>query len=63
MPLKPGWQLKEEAPMLVILFVLIAIVMQFWVPGATTEQKLATALLVSVVAVSLEVIVTGKHRA
>lgn len=62
MALKPGWQASEELPMFVILFVVVAIVMQYWVPAARLEQKLATALLVSVVAVALEVILTGKHK-
>ena len=48
--------------MFVILFVIVAIMMQFWVPAARLEQKLATALLVGVVAVSLEVILTGKNK-
>ncbi|QQG39775.1 MAG: hypothetical protein HYS81_05440 [Candidatus Aenigmatarchaeota archaeon] len=62
MPLKSGWQVDEEVPMAIILFVLVAAVMYYWVPSASTAQKLATALLVSVAAVSLEVILTGKHK-
>ena len=60
MVFKSGWQASEELPMLAILFVIAAAAMFYWNVG-TLEQKLATALLVSVTAVSLEVILTGKH--
>ncbi len=53
--MKLGWQLKEEAPLFIIVLVIVAGLM--WNTGKTPELSFGTGFLVAAVITSLEVMI------
>jgi len=55
--MKQGWQLKEEVPLFVILFVVIGIALYFIDPSMGTNLIVGTAFFIAVLVTALEVII------
>lgn len=60
--MKVGWQLKEEAPLFIIVLVVVAALMWYMVPGISTMLTFGTGFLVAAVVTSLEVIVHALQK-
>ncbi|MCD6477713.1 MAG: hypothetical protein J7K87_01795 [Candidatus Aenigmarchaeota archaeon] len=55
--MKEGWQLKEEVPLFIILFILVGIVLYVINPGMSMNLIVGTAFFIAVVVTALEVII------
>jgi len=58
--MKVGWQLKEEVPLLIIIFVVVTALMKYM--GSSLTLSVGTGFFIAAVITSLEVIIHALQR-
>ncbi len=58
--MKVGWQLKEEVPLMIIIFVIVTALMKYM--GSSLTLSVGTGFFIAAVITSLEVIIHALQR-